>query len=53
MDDKIAQFVSITHADEQKAMFYLEATGGDVDEAISQFFASGDTGAYWGRFLIP
>ena len=34
----VAEFISITGADDAAAQFYLEAAGGDVQSAISSFF---------------
>jgi hypothetical protein len=41
MDEKVAQFISITNASESTAAFYLESCGGDVEQAVQSFFDSG------------
>ncbi|GAA5859729.1 hypothetical protein JCM8547_007002 [Rhodosporidiobolus lusitaniae] len=39
-EDKIAQFVDITSSDPQRAQFFLDTAGGDVDAAVAYFFES-------------
>ncbi|PWN53222.1 SEP-domain-containing protein [Violaceomyces palustris] len=41
MEGNIEQFLSITGASRERAIFFLEASGGDLEEAMSQFFEAG------------
>lgn len=43
MDEAISQFVSITGASPDKANFYVESAGGDVQEAVSTYFEAEGT----------
>ncbi|KAI8975472.1 hypothetical protein BDF20DRAFT_878877 [Mycotypha africana] len=44
--ESIAQFISMTNANEQQAKFYLEMSNGDLELAVTQFFDnSGSTEA--------
>lgn len=40
-EDATAQFVAITGAPADKATFYLDSAGGDVEAAISAYFETG------------
>lgn len=37
----IAQFMDVTGASEEAAKFFLESSGGVVDQAVDQYFATG------------
>lgn len=43
MDDsaKLAQFIDVTGASQEAAKFFLESSGGQVDTAVDQYFATG------------
>eukprot|EP00052_Salpingoeca_macrocollata_P013884 m.108498 g.108498 ORF g.108498 m.108498 type:complete len:374 (-) comp19095_c0_seq2:42-1163(-) len=45
MDESVQKFVGITGASAERARFFLEAAGGDENQALEAFFSSGDTGA--------
>jgi hypothetical protein len=45
--DKIEQFMDVTGASQEAAKFFLDSSGGQVDTAIDQYFATG------GEFEAP
>ena len=49
----ISEFVKITSSTQDQAKFYLEASGGDLDNAVMMFMGKLGSAAVWREGQLP